>query len=219
MRSAVYARVIRMDPAFFEVTRVGEVLSRLTADTTLVQSIAGVNLSIMLRSTITVIGSLVMLGVTSLKLTSDPDRADPADRRAADHPRPPRAQAFAQVAGPHRRYQRHRGRDAQCDPDGAGLHARADQHRPLRRRGRGLVRRSGATHEVALHADRARHDAGVRRDHVRALDGRACRRARRDDRRRSSASSCCTPGTSASPRRASARCGARCSAQPARWSA
>jgi ATP-binding cassette, subfamily B, bacterial len=70
MRSTVYARVIRMDPAFFEVTRVGEVLSRLTADTTLVQSIAGVNLSIMLRSTITVIGSLVMLGVTSLKLTS-----------------------------------------------------------------------------------------------------------------------------------------------------
>jgi ATP-binding cassette subfamily B protein len=70
MRSAVYARVIRMDPAFFEVTRVGEVLSRLTADTTLVQSIAGVNLSIMLRSSITVVGSLVMLGVTSLKLTA-----------------------------------------------------------------------------------------------------------------------------------------------------
>jgi ATP-binding cassette subfamily B protein len=36
LRSAVYARVIRMDPAFFEVTRIGEVLSRLTADTTLV---------------------------------------------------------------------------------------------------------------------------------------------------------------------------------------
>jgi ATP-binding cassette subfamily B protein len=69
LRSAVYARVIRMDPAFFEVTRVGEVLSRLTADTTLVQSIAGVNLSIMLRSVISVVGSLVMLAVTSLKLT------------------------------------------------------------------------------------------------------------------------------------------------------
>ena len=39
-----------MDPTFFEVTRTGEVLSRLTADTTLVQSIAGVNLSITLRS-------------------------------------------------------------------------------------------------------------------------------------------------------------------------
>ena len=69
LRSAVYARVIRMDPAFFEVTRIGEVLSRLTADTTLVQSIAGVNLSIMLRSTISLAGSLVMLAVTSFKLT------------------------------------------------------------------------------------------------------------------------------------------------------
>jgi ATP-binding cassette, subfamily B, bacterial len=70
LRQAVYGRVIRMDPAFFEVTRTGEVLSRLTADTTLVQSIAGVNLSITLRSIITVAGSLVMLAVTSLKLTA-----------------------------------------------------------------------------------------------------------------------------------------------------
>jgi ATP-binding cassette, subfamily B, bacterial len=70
LRSAVYARVIRMDPAFFEVTRIGEVLSRLTADTTLVQSIAGVNLSITLRSALSLIGSLVMLGVTSLELTA-----------------------------------------------------------------------------------------------------------------------------------------------------
>ena len=70
LREAVYARVIRMDPAFFEVTRIGEVLSRLTADTTLVQSIAGVNLSITLRSAISVVGSLVMLAVTSLKLTA-----------------------------------------------------------------------------------------------------------------------------------------------------
>ncbi|HEX9208322.1 MAG TPA: ABC transporter transmembrane domain-containing protein [Steroidobacteraceae bacterium] len=69
MRAAVYARVIRMDPAFFEVTRTGEVLSRLTADTTLVQSIAGVNLSITLRSAISMIGSLAMLAVTSAKLT------------------------------------------------------------------------------------------------------------------------------------------------------
>jgi ATP-binding cassette subfamily B protein len=70
LRSAVYSRVIRMDPAFFEVTRTGEVLSRLTADTTLVQSIAGVNLSITLRSAISIVGSLVMLAVTSLKLTA-----------------------------------------------------------------------------------------------------------------------------------------------------
>ena len=57
-----------MDPMFYETTRVGEVLSRLTTDTTLVQSISGVNLSIILRSTLSLIGSLVLLGLTSAKL-------------------------------------------------------------------------------------------------------------------------------------------------------
>jgi len=69
IRSAVYRHVIRLDPAFFEVTQTGEVLSRLTTDTTLIQSIAGVNLSITLRSTLNLIGGLVMLAVTSVKLT------------------------------------------------------------------------------------------------------------------------------------------------------
>jgi ATP-binding cassette subfamily B protein len=70
VRTAVYGRVIRMDPLFFETTRVGEVLSRLTADTTLVQAISGVNLSILLRSTLSLIGALVMLALTSVRLTS-----------------------------------------------------------------------------------------------------------------------------------------------------
>ncbi len=69
VRSAVYNRVIRMDPTFFEVTRTGEVLSRLTTDTTLVQSIAGSSLSIALRSTLSLAGALVMLALTSPKLT------------------------------------------------------------------------------------------------------------------------------------------------------
>jgi len=69
IRNAVYARVIRMDPTFFEVTRTGEVLSRLTADTTLVQSIAGYGISITLRSIISLFGSLVLLVATSLRLT------------------------------------------------------------------------------------------------------------------------------------------------------
>jgi ATP-binding cassette subfamily B protein len=68
LRTAVYRRVVRMDPVFFETTRTGEVLSRLTADTTLIQAIAGVNLSIVLRSTLSLIGALVMLGLTSAKL-------------------------------------------------------------------------------------------------------------------------------------------------------
>jgi ATP-binding cassette subfamily B protein len=70
LREDVYARVIRMDPTFFEVTRTGEVLSRLTTDTTLVQSIAGVNLSITLRSTIQLIGALALLVLTSPSLAS-----------------------------------------------------------------------------------------------------------------------------------------------------
>jgi ATP-binding cassette subfamily B protein len=68
LRSAVYARVIRMDPAFFEVTKTGEVLSRLTTDTTLIQSLSGIGLSILLRSSVSFIGSLVLLLLTSLKL-------------------------------------------------------------------------------------------------------------------------------------------------------
>jgi ATP-binding cassette subfamily B protein len=69
LREAVYRRVVRMDPLFYEITRTGEVLSRLTADTTLVQAISGVNLSIVLRSTLSLVGGLVMLGLTSAKLT------------------------------------------------------------------------------------------------------------------------------------------------------
>jgi ATP-binding cassette, subfamily B, bacterial len=68
LREAVYRRVVRMDPTFFEVTRTGEVLSRLTADTTLVQAISGVNLSIMLRSVLNLIGALIMLALTSARL-------------------------------------------------------------------------------------------------------------------------------------------------------
>src|ERR1700727_856437 len=68
LRSAVYRRVGAIAPRFYETTRVGEVLSRLTADTTLVQAIAGVNLSIVLRSTLSLIGALVLMGLTSAKL-------------------------------------------------------------------------------------------------------------------------------------------------------
>jgi ATP-binding cassette subfamily B protein len=69
IRTEVYDRVIRMDPTFFETTRTGEVLSRLTADTTLVQSVSGVSLSIALRSSLNLLGGLVMLALTSMQLT------------------------------------------------------------------------------------------------------------------------------------------------------
>jgi ATP-binding cassette subfamily B protein len=70
LRNAVYRRVIGMDPAFFEVTKTGEVLSRLTTDTTLVQSISGVGLSIALRSTLNLTGGLLLLVLTSPQLAA-----------------------------------------------------------------------------------------------------------------------------------------------------
>jgi ATP-binding cassette subfamily B protein len=69
IRTAVYDRVVRMDPTFFETTRTGEVLSRLTTDTTLVQSVSGVSLSIALRTMVALVGGLVMLALTSVQLT------------------------------------------------------------------------------------------------------------------------------------------------------
>ena len=68
LRDAVYRKVIRMDLTFFEVTKTGEVLSRLTADTTLIQSISGVGLSIILRSSIQFCGALVLLAITNTRL-------------------------------------------------------------------------------------------------------------------------------------------------------
>ncbi len=70
LRNAVYRRVIGMDPTFFEVTKTGEVLSRLTTDTTLVQSISGVGLSIALRSSLNLVGGLLLLVLTSPRLAA-----------------------------------------------------------------------------------------------------------------------------------------------------
>lgn len=68
LRGKVFTHVIYMDPTFFETTKIGEVLSRLTADTTLIQSVSGVSISIVLRSSIQLIGGLILLGYTSIKL-------------------------------------------------------------------------------------------------------------------------------------------------------
>jgi len=68
LRNSVYQHVIRLDPTFFEVTKTGEVLSRLTTDTTLIQSISGAGLSIALRATLNFFGATVMLAVTSPRL-------------------------------------------------------------------------------------------------------------------------------------------------------
>jgi ATP-binding cassette, subfamily B, bacterial len=65
LRNAVYAHVLRQSPAFFETTKTGEVLSRLTTDTTLVQTVVGSSLSMGLRNTVMGIGALAALVVTN----------------------------------------------------------------------------------------------------------------------------------------------------------
>jgi len=68
IRDSVYRHIVRLDPTFFEVTKTGEVLSRLTTDTTLIQSISGAGLSIALRASLNLLGAIVMLVVTSPRL-------------------------------------------------------------------------------------------------------------------------------------------------------
>ncbi|MEM0949002.1 MAG: ABC transporter transmembrane domain-containing protein [Pseudomonadota bacterium] len=68
IRTAVFDRVIGLSPAFFEKIMTGEVLSRITTDTTLIQSVIGSSVSIALRNAILLLGALVMLFVTSPKL-------------------------------------------------------------------------------------------------------------------------------------------------------
>ena len=69
LRSAVYRHVVGMSPEYFETLQTGEVLSRLTTDTTLVQTVVGTSLSMGLRNVLLMLGGLVMLAVTSPSLT------------------------------------------------------------------------------------------------------------------------------------------------------
>ena len=65
LRNAVYRHVLRQSPEFFETTRTGEVLSRLTTDTTLVQTVVGSSLSMGLRNAVMGLGALMMLVITN----------------------------------------------------------------------------------------------------------------------------------------------------------
>jgi ATP-binding cassette subfamily B protein len=70
LRSAVYSHVVTQSPEFFETTRTGEVLSRLTTDTTLVQTLVGTSVSLALRNALLFAGGLLMLFITSPTLSS-----------------------------------------------------------------------------------------------------------------------------------------------------
>jgi ATP-binding cassette subfamily B protein len=70
IRKAVFDHVIGLTPAFFEVTRTGEVLSRLTADTTLIQTVVGSSISVAIRNFLMFVGGLILMFVTSPKLSA-----------------------------------------------------------------------------------------------------------------------------------------------------
>ncbi|SIP88765.1 ATP-binding cassette, subfamily B [Paracoccus thiocyanatus] len=69
IRKAVFSRVIAMSPAFYERVLTGEIISRITTDTTLIQSVIGSSVSIALRNFLILIGGMAMLVWTSAKLS------------------------------------------------------------------------------------------------------------------------------------------------------
>lgn len=69
LRLAVFNNVVRLHPSYFEDNRSGEILSRLTADTTLLQTIIGSSLSMALRSALTLTGALILMFITNLGLS------------------------------------------------------------------------------------------------------------------------------------------------------
>ena len=69
IRRAVYDHIIGLSPAFFEITRTGEILSRITTDTTVLQVVVGSTASMALRNLLMLVGGTILLAVTSPKLT------------------------------------------------------------------------------------------------------------------------------------------------------
>ncbi|HKE41636.1 MAG TPA: ABC transporter transmembrane domain-containing protein, partial [Casimicrobiaceae bacterium] len=69
LRRRVFDHLLTLSPGFFEVTRTGEVISRLTNDTTMLETVIGSSLSFALRNMVLGVGALVLLTLTSLKLT------------------------------------------------------------------------------------------------------------------------------------------------------
>ena len=69
LRRTVFDHLVEMPPSFYEATRTGEVISRLINDTTMLETLIGSSASVAIRNSLLMIGGLVMLTLTSLKLT------------------------------------------------------------------------------------------------------------------------------------------------------
>jgi ATP-binding cassette subfamily B protein len=69
LRRTVFNHLVELPPSFFDATRTGEVISRLINDTTMLETLIGSSASVAIRNSLLMVGGLVMLTLTSLKLT------------------------------------------------------------------------------------------------------------------------------------------------------
>ena len=181
VRRAIYDRVIGMSPGFYERIMTGEVLSRLTTDTTLVLSVIGSSVSVALRNLLTLIGGLALLFWTSPKLTALVLVGVPLvvvpiltlgrrlrrlsrenqDRIAASSAEASESLAAAQTVQAYTHEAASRG--------------------GLRRPDRGRLRFGAGPHPHPGAADRHRHLPRLRLDRRRALDRRPGRARRGDE--------------------------------------
>ena len=69
IRKAAFSQILKLSPGFFETTKTGEILSRLTTDTSVLQQVVGSSLSIAIRNSFSLVGGIIMLLVTNAELT------------------------------------------------------------------------------------------------------------------------------------------------------
>ena len=179
LRAEVFGHLTALSPAFFDKAQSGEMLSRLTADTTQIKSAVGASVSIALRNLVLFLGAATMMVVTSPKLSAFVLGAIPL--------------IVLPLVGFGRSVRR-RSRAAQDTLADASAYA-AEQigavrtlqaftneqrrERAFRRRGRERLSRGARLHAGARDADRHRHLPGVRERRGRAVGRRAGRAGRR----------------------------------------
>ena len=197
LRRAVFDHVLGLEPAFFEATRTGEVISRLTNDATLLQQVIGYGLSMFVRN------ALMMVGARGDAVRHQLEaRAAGAARRAGDADadpaaRPARAAPVARQPGPRRRRLGLRRRGGARDPHRAGLRARG---RATARASRATPRRPTQPASTRIRAEGVADRGGdadrVLRGRRHPVDRRPRRARRAPHRGRARRRSCSTPRSS-----------------------
>ena len=180
IRTAVFSQILKLSPGFFETTKTGEILSRLTTDTSLLQTVVGSSLSIAIRNAFALVGGVTMLLVTNAKLTGLVALVVPVvvvpiiwyGRKVRKLSR--ESQDRVADVGSYAEETLNAIRTVQ-----AYVHEDIDRA-ALQPQRRGRLHHRHAPHLRTRHVGQRRHPAGVRR-HRRGAVGRRARRNRRHD--------------------------------------